>query len=129
MRVRLPPKRFCGAHFVSPVDCLLLAACSGSFRARYRKLRPSSHGFRPWRHSPDCAPAGHAAGEQVGLVYVPWSAALEFHTFDEFSATARLQVAVYGITVYIKFYKGARMSSISLSKGRDCAEKNLQGQA
>jgi hypothetical protein len=45
----------------------------------------------------------HAAGGQVGLVYVPWSAALEFHAFDEFSATARLQGAAYGITAYIKF--------------------------
>jgi hypothetical protein len=32
MRVRMPAKRFCGAYFVSPVDCLLLAASSGSFR-------------------------------------------------------------------------------------------------
>jgi hypothetical protein len=45
----------------------------------------------------------HAVGGQVGLVYVPWSAALEFHAFDEFSATARLQGAAYGITAYIKF--------------------------
>jgi hypothetical protein len=69
-------------------------------------------GYDDWQVTDDTGSAAtnptvhqqvHAAGGQVGLVYVPWSAALEFHAFDEFSATARLQGAAYGITAYIKF--------------------------
>ena len=69
-------------------------------------------GYDDWQTTDDSGKAAinptvhqqvHGAGGQVGLVYVPWSAALEFHAFEEFSATARLQGTAYGITAYIKF--------------------------
>jgi hypothetical protein len=46
----------------------------------------------------------HAAGGQIGLTYVPWSAAVNFHAFEEYSATARLQGQAYDVSVAFKFW-------------------------
>ena len=45
----------------------------------------------------------HGAGGQIGLTYVPWDAALNFHAFAEYSAIARLQGIAYGASVALKF--------------------------
>ncbi|HLX72483.1 MAG TPA: transporter [Verrucomicrobiae bacterium] len=45
----------------------------------------------------------HAAGGQLGLVYVPWNAFLTFHGFCEYSAISRFQGASIGINLGIKF--------------------------
>jgi hypothetical protein len=45
----------------------------------------------------------HGAGGQLGLTYVPWNAALNFHAFYEYSATARPQGTAYGLSLVFKF--------------------------
>jgi hypothetical protein len=69
-------------------------------------------GYDDWQISDDSggiAPSDnsrarvHAAGGQLGLTYVPWNAALNFHAFYEYSATARLQGTAYGLSLVVKF--------------------------
>jgi hypothetical protein len=45
----------------------------------------------------------HAAGGQLGLAYVPWNAALNFHAFAEFAAESRFLGDAYGINLAKKF--------------------------
>jgi hypothetical protein len=76
------------------------------------QLEVGPAGYDDWQITNDSgsaasAPTVHqqvnAAGGQIGLVYIPWNASLEFHAFDEFSATARLQGQFYGINFALKF--------------------------
>lgn len=41
----------------------------------------------------------HSAGGQIGLTYVPWKTALNFHAFAEFSAEQRFQGEAYGLSL------------------------------
>jgi hypothetical protein len=45
----------------------------------------------------------HAAGGQLGLAYVPWNAALNFHAFAEFAAESRFLGDAFGINLAKKF--------------------------
>jgi hypothetical protein len=45
----------------------------------------------------------HAAGGQLGLTYVPWSAVVNFHAFQEFAAQDRFQGEVFGLNLAKKF--------------------------
>jgi hypothetical protein len=45
----------------------------------------------------------HAVGGQIGLTYVPWNAALNFHGYHEYSATSRLQGSAFDLSLVIKF--------------------------
>ena len=45
----------------------------------------------------------HGVGGQIGLTCVPWNAALNFHAYYEYAATARLQGAAYQISFIMKF--------------------------
>jgi hypothetical protein len=45
----------------------------------------------------------HAAGGQLGLTYVPWNAALNFHYLYEFESRARFQGQVCGLDLGVKF--------------------------
>jgi len=69
-------------------------------------------GYDDWQITDDSGSAAtaptvrqqvNAAGGQIGLVYIPWNASLEFHAFDEFSATARLQGIAYGVSLSVQF--------------------------
>jgi hypothetical protein len=53
--------------------------------------------------NPDVHDEVHAVGGQVGLTYVPWNAALNFHYFYEFSAEDRFQGQSIGLNLAIKF--------------------------
>lgn len=69
-------------------------------------------GYDDWQITDDTGSAArnpsvhdtvHSVGGQLGLTYVPWNAALNFHAFHEFAATDRLQGNAFGITLAIKF--------------------------
>ena len=45
----------------------------------------------------------HAVGGQLGLTYVPWHTALNFHAFYEFAAKDRFQGQAFGINLAKKF--------------------------
>ena len=45
----------------------------------------------------------HAAGGQLGLAYVPWNLAVNFHAFYEYAAKDRFQGESYGISIAKKF--------------------------
>jgi hypothetical protein len=45
----------------------------------------------------------HAAGGQLGLTYVPWNAAMNFHYFYEFAAEDRFQGQSLGLNFAVKF--------------------------
>ena len=45
----------------------------------------------------------HAIGGQIGLTYVPWNGALNFHYFYEFAAKDRFQGQSIGLNFAIKF--------------------------
>lgn len=69
-------------------------------------------GYDDWQVTDDSGSAArnptvhqevHAAGGQIGITYVPWNAALNFHAFDEYSAIARLQGIAYGVSFAVKF--------------------------
>jgi len=45
----------------------------------------------------------HGVGGQLGLTYVPWNAALNFHAFHEYFASERMQGQAYGVSFAIKF--------------------------
>jgi hypothetical protein len=45
----------------------------------------------------------HGVGGQLGLTYVPWNAALNFHAFYEYSARSRPQGAAYQLSLAFKF--------------------------
>lgn len=45
----------------------------------------------------------HAAGGQLGLIYVPWNAFLTFHSFYEYSAGSSFQGASVGLNLGISF--------------------------
>jgi hypothetical protein len=45
----------------------------------------------------------HGVGGQIGLTYVPWNAALNFHAFYEYSAIDRVQGTAFGLSLAIKF--------------------------
>lgn len=45
----------------------------------------------------------HAVGGQLGLTYVPWNAALNFHAFYEFFAAERMQGEAFSISLAVKF--------------------------
>lgn len=45
----------------------------------------------------------HAVGGQIGLTYVPWNAALNFHYFYEFASKDRFQGRSIGLNFAIKF--------------------------
>ena len=45
----------------------------------------------------------HGVGGQIGLTYVPWNAALNFHAFHEYSAIDRLQGTAFDLSLAIKF--------------------------
>jgi hypothetical protein len=46
----------------------------------------------------------HAVGGQLGLTYLPWQAALNFHAFYEFSAQDRFQGQAFNISLVKKFW-------------------------
>jgi hypothetical protein len=46
----------------------------------------------------------HAVGGQLGLTYLPWQAALNFHAFYEFSAQDRFQGQAFGLNLSKKFW-------------------------
>ena len=46
----------------------------------------------------------HAVGGQLGLTYLPWHAALNFHAFYEFSAQDRFQGHAFTISLVKKFW-------------------------
>lgn len=45
----------------------------------------------------------HAAGGQVGITYVPWTAALNLHYYYEYAAKDRFQGQVFGASLAFKF--------------------------
>jgi hypothetical protein len=45
----------------------------------------------------------HAVGGQIGLTYVPWNSALNFHYFYEFAAEDRFQGQALGLSLAVKF--------------------------
>lgn len=69
-------------------------------------------GYDDWQITDDSGSAAvnasvhqqvHAAGGQVGLTYIPWNAALNFHAAYEYSATARLAGVAYDVSLAFKF--------------------------
>jgi hypothetical protein len=46
----------------------------------------------------------HAVGGQLGLIYLPWQVALNFHAFYEFSAQDRFQGQAFGLNLVKKFW-------------------------
>jgi hypothetical protein len=46
----------------------------------------------------------HGVGGQLGLAYIPWSLALTFHAFHEFSAKDRFQGDAFGLSVAKKLF-------------------------
>lgn len=69
-------------------------------------------GYDDWQISNDSGSAArnptvhqevHSAGGQVGFTYVPWNAALNFHAFYEYAATARLEGAAFDVSLAVKF--------------------------
>ncbi len=70
-------------------------------------------GYCSWQTTRDTgsAPAAgtardqvQAAGGQIGLTYVPWMLALNFHAFAEFASEDRFQGQVYGINLAKKLF-------------------------
>ena len=53
--------------------------------------------------NPDVRDQVHAVGGQLGLTYVPWNAALNFHYFYEFASEDRFQGQSIGLNLAIKF--------------------------
>jgi hypothetical protein len=45
----------------------------------------------------------HAAGGQVGLMYMPWNTSLNLHYRYEFDSSARFQGQVPGLNLAVKF--------------------------
>jgi len=45
----------------------------------------------------------HAVGAQLGLIVVPWNAALNFHYFHEFASDDRFQGDVFGLNLGLKW--------------------------
>lgn len=69
-------------------------------------------GYDSWQITDDSGSAAknpgvhdqvHAVGGQIGLTYVPWNAALNFHYFYEFSAEDRFQGQSIGLNFAMKF--------------------------
>lgn len=69
-------------------------------------------GYDDWQITDDSGSAArnptvhqevHALGGQVGLTYVPWNAALNFHAFYEYAATARVEGAAFDLSLAVKF--------------------------
>jgi len=69
-------------------------------------------GYSSWQITDDSGSAAasspvkdqvHSVGGQVGLTYVPWNAALNFHYFYEFAAEDRFQGQSIGLNFAIKF--------------------------
>jgi hypothetical protein len=45
----------------------------------------------------------HATGGQLGVTFVPWMMALNFHGFYEFDAQSRFQGGSFGVNIARKF--------------------------
>lgn len=67
-------------------------------------------GYDDWQITDDTGSAAsssretvHGVGGQIGLTSVPWNAALNFHAYYEYSASARLQGAAYQLSLVIRF--------------------------
>lgn len=69
-------------------------------------------GYDDWQITDDSGSAArnasvhtavHGVGGQLGLTYVPWKAALNFHAFHEFAATDRLQGQAFDLSLLFKF--------------------------
>jgi hypothetical protein len=67
-------------------------------------------GYSSWQVTEDSGRAAnavkdevHGVGGQLGLAYVPWKAALNFHYFYEFAAQDRFQGQSIGLNFAIKF--------------------------
>jgi len=67
-------------------------------------------GYDTWQITQDTGSAAnntrdqvHAVGGQLGLVYLPWQAALTFHGFYEFAAEDRFQGQSFGLSLTKKF--------------------------
>ena len=67
-------------------------------------------GYDSWQVTQDSGSAAnntkdqvHGVGGQIGLTYVPWSLALNFHAFYEYAAEDRFQGQSYGISIAKKF--------------------------
>jgi len=69
-------------------------------------------GYDTWQVTDDSGSAAvnpgvhdevHAAGGQLGLVYLPWHTAMTFHGFGEFAVEDRFQGGSFGISITKKF--------------------------
>jgi hypothetical protein len=68
-------------------------------------------GFSSWQVSSDRGADAsnsnhdrvHAAGGQLGLSYVPWNLAVNFHSFYEYSTRDRFQGLALGLSLAKKF--------------------------
>jgi hypothetical protein len=67
-------------------------------------------GYDTWQITDDTGSAArivrdevHAVGGQIGLIYMPWHAALTCHGYYEYAAKDRFQGAVFNISIVKKF--------------------------
>ena len=67
-------------------------------------------GYDTWQVTDDSGSAAtdirdqvHAVGGQIGLVYMPWHAALNLHGYYEYAAEDRFQGTTFGLSIVKKF--------------------------